>query len=99
MKVIALGNRAFTAGFMLSGVAGLEARDSTDALRKLRKLSKHEDLGLIIISDDLSKEMVDELTEIRAENPIPLIYGVPAPGSKSEKVEYRELIKRVLKMA
>ena len=99
MKVVALGRRAFTSGFMLSGIAGVEARDPSEALQQIKLLSKDKDLGLIIVSDDFSKEIVDELTEIRATNPIPLIYGVPSPGSKSEKVEYRELIKRVLKMA
>lgn len=100
MKVIALGSRAFTSGFMLSGLIGVEARDSTEALQKINNLLLREkDLGLLIVSDDISRGIVDELTEIRANNPVPLIYVVPAPGSKSEKVEYRELIKRVLKMA
>jgi len=99
MKVIALGSRAFTTGFMLSGVTGVEARDSAEALRQITLLLQDKDLGLLIVSDDLSRGMADQLTEIRANNPVPLIYVVPAPGSKSEKVEYRELIKRVLKMA
>lgn len=100
MKVIALGSRAFISGFMLSGVSGVEARDSTEALEQINNvLLGDKELGLLIVSDDISKGMLDELTEIRANNPVPLIYVVPAPGSKSEKVEYRELIKRVLKMA
>lgn len=98
MKVIALGSRAFCSGFMLSGITGVEVQDSTDALTQIHNLMQDKEVGLVIMSNDISKPISDELTEIRSKNPTPLIYEIPAPGSKQEKVEYRELIKKVLKM-
>ena len=93
-----MGSRAFCSGFMLSGITGAEVQDSTDALTQIHNLMQDKEVGLVIMSNDTSKPISDELTEIRSKNPTPLIYEIPAPGSKQEKVEYRELIKKVLKM-
>jgi V/A-type H+-transporting ATPase subunit F len=59
---------------------------------------KDPGVGLIILSDNFEKDIRDELADLRLKQPIPLIYSVPAPGSKQEKIEYRELIKRMLKI-
>lgn len=98
MRVITLGRRAFTSGFMLAGVTGVEVEDSSGALKQIRMMIEDKEVGLIIISDEISKPIRDDLTEIRSAHPVPLIYEIPAPGSKQERVEYREMIKKVLKM-
>ena len=46
----------------------------------------------------MAEPIYDEITDIRSKHPIPLIYQIPTPGSKTEEVDYRELIKKVLKM-
>ena len=48
---------------------------------------------------EISKEIEDELNDIRSNNPTPLIYSIPGPGSNIEQVNYRDLIKKVLKMS
>ena len=98
MKIIVVGNKVFTTCFMLSGVIGNEVNNSNDALNKIKKIIKDDNIGLILISEDISKNIKEELTEIRNKNTIPLIYEIPPPGSKVEKVEYRDLIKQLLKM-
>jgi V/A-type H+-transporting ATPase subunit F len=37
-----------------------------------------------------------QLTNIRANRPIPLIFELPAPGSSKENVDYRALLKQIL---
>lgn len=98
MRVIAIGGRSFVSGFMLAGIEGVEVADSRQVLEEVRRLLTAKDVGLILISDAVSKEIRDELTDIRSKHPVPLIYEIPAPGSKQEKVEYREIIKKVLKV-
>ena len=98
MKVVAVGGRSFISGFMLAGIEGVEVVDSRQVLEEVKRLMTNKEIALILISDALSKEIRNELTDIRSKNPVPLIYEIPAPGSKQEKVEYRELIKRVLKV-
>ena len=98
MKVVAVGGRSFVSGFMLAGIDGVEVVSSKQVLEEVKRLMSTKEIALILISDAFSKEIRNELTDIRSKNPVPLIYEIPAPGSKQEKVEYRELIKRVLKV-
>jgi V/A-type H+-transporting ATPase subunit F len=98
MKVVAVGGRSFVSGFMLAGIEGVEVVNSRQVLEEVKRLMTNKEIALILVSDALSKEIRNELTDIRSKNPVPLIYEIPAPGSKQEKVEYRELIKRVLKV-
>jgi V/A-type H+-transporting ATPase subunit F len=99
MRIIAIGSRPFVAGFQLAGVEGFEVTSSKETLNRIKNIIEEEDLGLIIISDDLEKEIREEIADLKLKHPIPLIYSVPAPGSKQEKIEYRELIKRMLKIS
>ena len=98
MKVVVVGGRSFVSGFMLAGIDGVEVVSSKQVLEEVKRLMTTKEIALILISDAFSKEIRNELTDIRSKNPVPLIYEIPAPGSKQEKVEYRELIKRVLKV-
>jgi V/A-type H+-transporting ATPase subunit F len=50
----------------------------------------------VILSDDIVKDIRYQLTSLRAKRPIPLIFELPSPGSKKEKVDYRALLKQIL---
>ncbi len=96
MKVVAVGGKAFVTGFVLSGVSGEYVSSSTAALEKVENLVRDPDVGLIMVSDDVAKPIGEQLTAIRSRKAIPLIYGVPGPGSKKEKVEYRAMLRAIL---
>ena len=96
MKVVAVGGKAFVTGFVLSGVTGEFVSSSGEALDRVRKLVASPDVGLIMISDEVSRPIRDDLTAIRTKKPIPLIYEVPGPGSKQEKVDYRTMLRSIL---
>ena len=96
MKVVAIGNRAFVAGLRLAGVDGVRTASSDDTFKEITRLLQEKDVGLILVSDDVARDIRDRLTAIRAKKPVPLIFEVPAPGSKGERVEYRDLLKQIL---
>ncbi|MBI3840340.1 MAG: vacuolar H+transporting two-sector ATPase F subunit [Thaumarchaeota archaeon] len=96
MKVVAIGGKAFVTGFVLSGVSGEYASSSSAALEKIRKLVQDPKVGLIMVSDDVATPIWDELAAIKSKKAIPLIYEVPGPGSKKEKVEYRAMLRAIL---
>jgi len=96
MKVVAVGGKAFVTGFVLAGANGEYASSPEDALAKIQKLAVDRAVGLIMVSDDIAKPINDELTAMRTKNAIPLIYSVPGPGSKAEKVEYRAMLRAIL---
>jgi len=96
MKVVAVGGKAFVTGFVLAGANGEYTSSSEEALEKIRKLAADPAVGLIMVSDDVAKPINDELTAMKTKNAVPLIYAVPGPGSKAEKVEYRAMLRAIL---
>jgi len=96
MKVVAVGGRAFVTGFVLSGVTGEYVSSPKEALEIVNKLLSDQTVGLIMISDEVSKQIRDDLTSIRSKRAVPLIYEVPGPGSKQEAVEYRTMLRSIL---
>jgi V/A-type H+/Na+-transporting ATPase subunit F len=96
MKVVAVGGKAFVTGFVLSGVSGEYVSSAASALEKIQSLAKDSTVGLIMVSDEVSKPISDQLTALRSKKAIPLIYEVPGPGSKKEKVEYRAMLRAIL---
>lgn len=96
MRVVAIGSRGFVAGFELAGMDGIRVENSDQALTQIMSNLNKPDVALILVSDDVSSPIHDKLTEIRTEKAMPLIYEIPAPGSKKEKVEYRAMLKSIL---
>ncbi|HYY65944.1 MAG TPA: V-type ATP synthase subunit F [Nitrososphaeraceae archaeon] len=96
MKVVAVGSRVFVTSFQLAGVQGIKVNSPAEALSEINKIGGANDVGLILLSDDIGKEIRYHLTDIRAKKPIPLIFELPSPGSKKEKVDYRALLKQIL---
>jgi V/A-type H+-transporting ATPase subunit F len=96
VKVVAVGGKAFVTGFVLSGVSGEYVSTSEAALQKVESLSKDPTVGLIMVSDEVAKPISAQLTAMRGKKAIPLIYEVPGPGSKKERVEYRAMLRSIL---
>jgi V/A-type H+-transporting ATPase subunit F len=96
VKVVAVGGKAFVTGFVLSGVSGEYVSTPAAALQKVEALSRDSTVGLIMVSDEVAKPITDQLTTLRTKKAIPLIYEVPGPGSKKEKVEYRAMLRAIL---
>ena len=96
MKVVAVGGKAFVTGFVLSGVSGAYVSSPSAALQKVEELARDPTVGLIMVSDEVSKPITDQLTTLKTKKAIPLIYEVPGPGSKKEKVEYRAMLRAIL---
>jgi V/A-type H+-transporting ATPase subunit F len=93
---MAVGSRIFVTSFQLAGVEGIKVESPTEALEHINSLDNVSDVGLVLISEDIGKDIRTQLTNIRANRPIPLIFELPAPGSTKENVDYRALLKQIL---
>ncbi len=93
---MAIGSRGFVTGFELAGMDGVRVENSEQALDEIQKNMNQNDVALILVSDDLAKPIHEKLTEIRTKRSMPLVYEIPAPGSKREQVEYRDMLKSIL---
>lgn len=96
MQIVAIGSRVFVTSFQLAGVKGVKVENSQDALIEINKMTEGSGIGLVLLSDDIGKEIRPQLTSLRTKRPIPLIFELPSPGSKKEKVDYRALLKQIL---
>ena len=96
MQIVAIGSRVFVTSFQLAGVKGLQVDSAAQALTEINKLDENSGIGLVLLSDDIGKDIRYDLTSLRAKRPIPLIFELPSPGSKKEKVDYRALLKQIL---
>jgi vacuolar-type H+-ATPase subunit F/Vma7 len=96
MKVVAVGGKAFVTGFVLSGVNGEYVSSPEEALGKIEKLVRDPQVSLIMVSDEVAKPLGAQLTAIRTKRATPLIYEVPGPGSRKEKVDYRAMLRSIL---
>ncbi|MEM4311082.1 MAG: V-type ATP synthase subunit F [Nitrososphaerales archaeon] len=96
MRIVAIGNRTFVAAFRLAGVEGIEIKSSEELYKKIIKLIEGKDVGLIMISDEMAKSIRDKISELKSNFAVPLIYEVPAPGSKIESMDYRDIVKKIL---
>jgi V/A-type H+-transporting ATPase subunit F len=98
MRLVAIGSRVFVTSLRLAGVQGIVADSPGQALSQINSIGTSDDVGLLLLSDDIGKEIRYQLTEIRAKRPIPLIFELPSPGNKKEDIDYRSLLKQILGM-
>lgn len=96
VQIVAVGSRVFVTSFQLAGVKGVKVESPAEALTEINKMDENSGIGLVLLSDDIGKDIRYQLTSLRAKRPIPLIFELPSPGSKKEKVDYRALLKQIL---
>ena len=95
MKIVTVGSRSFVTSFQLAGVPGIISETPENALDEIKKLSNDSDVGLILVSDDISEPINDQLTTLRSQKST-LVFALPSVGSKKTEVDYRVMLKKIL---
>ncbi len=95
MKIFTVGSKSFVTSFQLAGIPGVISSTPENALDEIKKLTDDSDVGLILVSDDISEPINDELTALRAEKST-LVFALPATGSKKTEIDYRKMLKKIL---
>ncbi len=95
MKIFTVGSKSFVTSFQLAGVPGIISETPQKALDDIRKLTDDSDVGLVLVSDDITAAINDELTALRAERST-LVFALPATGSDKTEVDYRVMLKKIL---
>ena len=96
MRIVTVGSRIFVTSFQLAGVQGTIVESSEKALVEITKLMNETSIGLILVSDDISKNITNKLTELRSKKSTPLVFELPSSGSQKGEVDYRLLLKQIL---
>ncbi len=95
MKILTVGSKSFVTSFQLAGISGVISQTPEVALDEIKKLTDDPDVGLVLVSDDISESISDELTALRAEKST-LVFALPATGSKKTDIDYRVMLKKIL---
>jgi V/A-type H+-transporting ATPase subunit F len=95
VKIFTVGSKSFVTSFQLAGVPGVISGTPQKALDEIKKLTEDSDVGLILVSDDITKSIDDELTALRAEKST-LVFALPSTGSEKTEVDYRVMLKKIL---
>ncbi len=95
MKIFTVGNKSFVTSFQMAGVPGIISETPQMAFDEIKKLTDDPDVGLILVSNDITESIDDELTALRAKKST-LVFGLPAVGSEKTQVDYRVMLKKIL---
>ena len=77
----------------MAGIPGIISETSDKALAEITKLTDDSDVGLVLVSDDITSSINDELTTLRAQKST-LVFALPAVGSEKTEVDYRVMLKK-----
>ena len=95
VKIFTVGSKSFVTSFQLAGVPGVISDTPQDALNEIKRLTDDSDVGLVLVSDDITEPINDELTSLRASKST-LVFALPATGSEKSEVDYRVMLKKIL---
>ncbi len=95
MKIFTVGSKSFVTSFQLAGVPGKISENPQDALEEIKTLTDDPEVGLVLVSDDITESINDELTALRTEKST-LVFALPAAGSEKSEVDYRVMLKKIL---
>jgi len=95
VKIFTVGSKSFVTSFQLAGIPGKISENPQNALEEIKILTDDSDVGLVLVSDDITESITDELTALRAEKST-LVFALPATGSEKTEVDYRVMLKKIL---
>ena len=95
MKIFTVGSKSFVTSFQLAAIPGIISETPDSALTEITKLTDDSDVGLVLVSDDITESINDELTALRAQKST-LVFALPATGSEKTEVDYRVMLKKIL---
>ncbi len=95
VKIFTVGSKSFVTSFQLAGIPGKISEDPQKALNEIKTLTNDSDVGLILVSDDITESIDDELTALRSEKST-LVFALPATGSEKTEIDYRVMLKKIL---
>jgi vacuolar-type H+-ATPase subunit F/Vma7 len=91
-----IGDNDMIAGFRLVGVEGTEVVSVEEAQVAFNKAISRNDIAIILISEEFSIQMRDEIEKIRSEQIAPIIVEIPGRKGSSDDIKMSDLVSKTL---
>ncbi len=97
MKLMVIGHPEAVLGFSLAGVGGSVATTADEANQALDAALATPDVGIILITEDVSALIEARMEQLRMHSTVPLVVEIPGPaGTPSDKPPIGEVVKRAI---
>ncbi len=80
MKLLVIGHPEAVLGFSLVGVGGRVATSATEANQALDVALSTPDVGIILVTQDVSGMIGARMDELKMHSTVPLVVEIPGPG-------------------
>jgi vacuolar-type H+-ATPase subunit F/Vma7 len=94
-KIVVVGSKVLPTGMRLAGVKESHlVQGGEETERLLTQLFERDDVGIIVITEDLEKSIKDRRVRYRMDNSLdPVVLSVPGYG---EKMESEDTLRRLI---
>ena len=100
MKVTSITDPVTADGLRLAGIKeAFETEDGKEAEDIYKELLEEDEVGIIILTEDLAQKMSDDVLESRKEKEGVLPMVIEVPGMEGSVPERREFIDKLVKRA
>ncbi len=96
MYALVIGDRDMVTGFRLVGVKGIVVSSVDEAWRALSKAVESVDVALIIISEEFSTKMRDNIDKLRLSRMAPLIVEAPGRLGPSGAIDMSDIVRKAI---
>ncbi len=83
MKVMVIGHPDAVLGFSLVGVHGKNATTPEEANKALDEALSAPDIGIILVTDDVSTMIQDRMDSLKLHSTVPLVLEISSPKEKA----------------
>jgi V/A-type H+/Na+-transporting ATPase subunit F len=83
LKVLVIGHPEAVLGFSLVGVQGIPVSNADEINHALDEALKVQDIGIILVTEDVSRLIVQRMDYLKLRSTIPLVVEIPGPDGVS----------------
>jgi V/A-type H+/Na+-transporting ATPase subunit F len=83
-------------GFRLVGLEGQEVTSVSEARQALTKAIARKEVAIVLVSEEFSTQMSEEIEKVRLERLTPLIVEIPGPKGSTKENRMSDFIRKTL---
>jgi V/A-type H+-transporting ATPase subunit F len=96
MRGFVIGDIDMVTGFRMAGVEGIEVKSVSEAKKSFSQALSFKDLALIIISEEFSTQMREEIDKTRLSLTSPLIVELPGKFGPKGEISMSQIVTKAL---